>query len=675
MAKKVKEKEVVTMDTIFQALNDKYKEGVYKGVEIARKDKIFPGAYSLITPLKGGFVKGKIIEIFGPESSGKSTFGYSLMSQVDGVKGFIDAESAYEKETAELYGVDTSNMIVQRPGYIEEGMQMVLDMVDSGMEFIMFDSIAGAVPKAELEGNMEDHNVGKKAARMGQFMRKLHLRADEKSCTVFFVNQQRDSMSQYGCLHGETLVQFSDGKSIPIKDIVENKIKGKVLSMGPTGHLWESEILDWHDNGLLAEEDNWYTIKCSNGDNKNGVVAVTVTGNHKILTSINEKYQRFEWTEAKNIKPGMNTISWTKSKLNGDLLYFMAGAFAGDSPIIIRSKNTAAFTIRESDNPEYIQWKVSKIAPFYKMSEYKPGYAYISPYDVEIADYRKKYGNRSIKGLADNFTWMGMAIWYMDDGTFNEKRNRLKISARRSSISDKDRNTLLNKLKEWGLNDCKFGPSGLSITKYSAYRFYENIKEYIPDCMQYKLPKEFRGYYIDFNLYNHPTFKTTNNVVLSVNTSSKKKLRSKRKYDITVADNHNYIAGGLHSGIVVHNSPVTTPGGHALKFHASYRIWIKGTPAIVAGGNQVGHYMKMNLKKNKFGIPNVDVMVPLIYGYGISPEWELLQLAVDSNIINKSGSWYSYDGGKLGQGEWNVFTLMLDNPDLTEELKNKLFNH
>jgi recombination protein RecA len=671
MTKKVKKApKVITAETVLEALTQKYKEGVYMGTDLIRREKISTGSMLLDEALGGGFIRGKIIELYGPESCGKTTLAFSLLANIKGFKGFIDAESAYERETAELYNVDTSNMLVQRPGYIEQGMDMTLDMVNSGMEAVVFDSIAGSPPKAELEGNMEDHSVGKKATRMGQLMRKLHLIADENGCTCLFINQIRDSMAMFGCLHGETLILFEDGRSLPIREVVEDKIKGRVYSVDTGNYISTSEIVDWHDNGLLDEGDDWYTIKSSNGDNKNGLVAITVTSNHEILT-MDGNYQ--VWLKANEIKPGMKSVSWTQSKLNATLLDFMSGAFAGDSPILIRSENTGAFTIRESDNPEYVQWKVNKISPFYDMKEYKEGYAYISPYDVEIADYRKRYGNRLVAGLADNLTSMGLAVWYMDDGTYSENRVRAKISVRRESVSLKDRKLMLNKLKDWGLDDCKFGPSGLSFNKYSAFRFYEIIKQYIPDCMQYKLPKEFRGYYRDFDLYSESSKRMTINEVISVTNSSKKKLRSKRKYDISVAHrNNNYIAGGKHSGIIVHNSPITTPGGHALKFHASYRLWVKSTTKIEAGGQLVGHYMKVFGKKNKYGPPSFEIMVPLIYGYGISNEWEVMDLAVKENIIEKSGSWYAYGGSKIAQGQFNTFSFLLDNPELTEEIKLKL---
>jgi recombination protein RecA len=222
----------VTMDSVLKALNTPmYKGTVYKGKEIVRGGKIPTGSMKLNNKLNGGFVRGKLIECYALPSYGKSTLAYSLLDHTKGVKGFIDGESAYDKETAEMLGVDVNTLVVQKPDYLEQGLQMVIEMVDAGVETIIFDSIAGIPPKSELEDKADGTaKVGKKAYKMGELMRRLHNRAAAKLCTVFFINQVRDSMSQYGAAlttPGGHALAFHASYRLWISSIAKKIEKGK----------------------------------------------------------------------------------------------------------------------------------------------------------------------------------------------------------------------------------------------------------------------------------------------------------------------------------------------------------------------------------------------------------------------------------------------------------------
>jgi len=311
------EKELSPMDKILKALDDKYGDDGGLGSEIIRPEKISTGSLIIDEAFKGGFVRGKIINTYAAYGFGKSALAFKFLSQIKGPKGFIDAESAYDKETAEMYGVDTTTLIVREPAYIEQGMEMVMDMIKLGCEAVVFDSVAGIDTKAEAEEAIDSNGIGRKAKRMGQLMRKLHIAARKANCTVFFINQIRDVIG---------------------------------------------------------------------------------------------------------------------------------------SPV--------------------------------------------------------------------------------------------------------------------------------------------------------------------------PMF--------------------------------------------------TTPGGHALKFHASYNLEGKKKKPIKTGEEQIGHYMTIKLEKNKFGTPNMIVNIPIIYGYGISREWEIKDLAMEKGILEKGPSWYSYEGNKIANGDYKMFQFLLDNPEFTEELLTKI---
>lgn len=197
----VKPEETTAPKTIDKVLDElgKNKYRVSLASRIIRPDKISTGSLLLDKELEGGYVKGRIVECFAPKSFGKTALGFTMLALIkDGLLGFIDAESSYDTETAVMYGVDPDRLLVGEPEYLEQGIDMVEDMINQGAAAIVYDSIAGVGPKVELEGDMDQHNVGAAAKRMSQAMRRLHLIAKDHGCVLFFVNQQRASMQMYG---------------------------------------------------------------------------------------------------------------------------------------------------------------------------------------------------------------------------------------------------------------------------------------------------------------------------------------------------------------------------------------------------------------------------------------------------------------------------------------------
>lgn len=123
---------------------------------------------------------------------------------------------------------------------------------------------------------------------------------------------------------------------------------------------------------------------------------------------------------------------------------------------------------------------------------------------------------------------------------------------------------------------------------------------------------------------------------------------------------------------VMFGSPETTPGGRALKFYSSVRLEIRRSEQIKLGTDIIGNKARVKVVKNKVAPPFKQVMVDIVYGKGISKTGEIVDLAVDADIIDKSGSWYSYNGDKLGQGRENVKVYLEENPNLYQELEQKV---
>lgn len=157
------------------------------------------GALSLDIALGlGGIPKGRVIEIYGPESSGKTTVALHIIAEVQkrgGIAGFIDAEHALDPVYARSIGVDVDNLYISQPDNGEQGLEITETMVRSGaVDIVVVDSVAALVPKAEIEGDMGDTHVGLQARLMSQALRKLTAVISKSHCSVLFINQLREKV-------------------------------------------------------------------------------------------------------------------------------------------------------------------------------------------------------------------------------------------------------------------------------------------------------------------------------------------------------------------------------------------------------------------------------------------------------------------------------------------------
>ena len=146
----------------------------------------------------GGVPKGRIIEVYGPESSGKTTVALHMVAEVQkrgGIAGFIDAEHALDPAYAKNIGVDIENLYISQPVNGEQGLEITETMVRSGaVDIIIVDSVAALVPKAEIDGDMGDSHVGLQARLMSQALRKLTAAISKSNCIVIFINQLREKV-------------------------------------------------------------------------------------------------------------------------------------------------------------------------------------------------------------------------------------------------------------------------------------------------------------------------------------------------------------------------------------------------------------------------------------------------------------------------------------------------
>ena len=146
----------------------------------------------------GGYPKGRVIEIYGPESSGKSTLTLHAIAECQkkgGIAAFIDAEHAFDRFYAENLGVDIENLIISQPDHGEQALEIADNLIRSGaIDMVIIDSVAALTPKSEIEGEMGDSKMGLHARLMSQALRKLTSSISKTNCTVIFINQLREKI-------------------------------------------------------------------------------------------------------------------------------------------------------------------------------------------------------------------------------------------------------------------------------------------------------------------------------------------------------------------------------------------------------------------------------------------------------------------------------------------------
>ena len=193
-----------------------------------------------------GYPRGRIIEIFGPESSGKTTLTLHAIAEAQkqgGIAAFIDAEHAFDRFYAQKLGVDIDNLIISQPDNGEQALEIAESLIRSGaVDLVVIDSVAALTPKSEIEGDMGDSKMGLHARLMSQALRKLTGTINKTNCTVFFINQLREKIGvMFGnpetttggnALKFYASVRIDIRKSTQIKDgenVIGNRTKVKVV--------------------------------------------------------------------------------------------------------------------------------------------------------------------------------------------------------------------------------------------------------------------------------------------------------------------------------------------------------------------------------------------------------------------------------------------------------------
>ena len=635
------------------------------------------GALSLDVALGvGGLPRGRVTEIYGPESSGKTTLALHAIAEAQrlgGTAAFIDAEHALDPIYARKLGVNIDELLISQPDTGEQALEITETLVRSNaVDVIVIDSVAALVPRAELDGDMGDSLPGLQARLMSQALRKLTAAISRSGASVIFINQIREKIGvMFGCMHYCTRVVLADGRRMKIGKIVNQRLPVDVLSWDPrTGTIEPRRVTNWFDNGRT---DHFVQLEVEGG--RSGRRRFAATENHLVFTPKGR-------VRAGALQVGEQVLVAVKDyELTGDQWQVVLGGSFGDGSLRQVGAHAAQFRVGHGEaQKDYLRWKHEMLAPFAGLIRRTGnGFGFDTLAMPALAELRRGYygdGERlAASAVLDRLDVRGLAVWYADDGSFMgsyARWGRGKAVLYNKALTGDSRARVVATLERLGVGRPRDDGRGFWFASEQTERLHGLIAPYVHPSMDYKLHPRHRGRFIwqpvpgGGELASRERLRAVPARVLR--RYVKPATRSMHRFDLEIEGHHTYLV----DGVVVHNSPETTTGGRALKFYASVRLDIRRQDAIKIGTDSVGVRTKVKVVKNKLAPPFREAEFDMIYGEGISKPGTVLDAGVEHGLIEKSGTWYTYKSERIGQGRENAKKWLHENPTVLVDLEAKV---
>jgi recombination protein RecA len=648
-------------------------------------DAVSTGALALDIALGiGGLPRGRIVEIYGPESSGKSTLAMHVVAEAQrngGICAYIDAEHAMDPIYARAIGVNVDDMLISQPDTGEQALEISDMLIRSGaLDVLVIDSVAALTPRAEIEGEMGDTHVGLQARLMSQALRKLTGTLSKSNTIAIFINQLREKIGvMFGCFSYSTRITLADGTQEKIGRIVNQRLPVEVLSYDPElGRVVPKRVVNWFDNGV-TEEFLQVTVARPGG---NGRAQFACTANHRIRTPGG-------WREAGELRAGDRVMQSVPHYLSDFQWQVILGALMGDGSLSpSRHGHAARFRFSHPARDEaYADWKASLFANVTSTRSTTARGAVVHDFAAlpELAELRRATVVGGRKVLSDDYlkalTPLSLAVWFMDaacatgraadgEGRTGDGRGGIEISV--EAVHEASRARLVDHLRDtWGISAHlhpvgRGGRAVLSFSEDETTKLQALVAPFVHPTVADRLQERFRGRFAV-----EPVFAPVRDELMPlpvVRVGPKPPSRHMHRFDLEVEGTHNYLA----DGVVVHNSPETTPGGRALKFYSSVRLDIRRIESIKDGAEVTGNRTRVKVVKNKCAPPFRQAEFDIMYGKGISREGSLLDVGVELGVVKKSGAWYTYEGEQLGQGRENAKVFLADNLETMIEISERV---
>jgi recombination protein RecA len=625
---------------------------------------------------KSGLPVGRIVEMFGGSSCGKTAIATKAMAaaqQMGGIAAFMDHENSFDVGQAETVGLDPNGAWVYKtPETFEESVDDAVKLARAVRSkqliapeapiIVAFDSLASMVPQSKLydskgnekgAGDLSMHDNLALAKCTSSAFPALAQMASKFNMLLLFLNQTRTKPGL--CLRYDAQVTLADGTTEKIGKLVHAREPVDILTVDPaTGEVKVAKIAQFHRN---KHDGGWIHLVTAGG--RGGKRGLFLTPEHQVLTPDG-------WVRADELEIGGRVVTVDKRHYTDDQHRLILASLLGDGQIRFgdgkhpTSERARLRMVHGHKQTDYLRWKARLLGIDDPKITHLHSYA-DSASSLEFLPYREIKKFKALLEVPE--TWVEKidafvaAIWFMDDGTYSAKSGGLKYGDGKYEIAAKkltqaNLDLIASHFQKIGLGLPKaVAGRGLKWIGEQAALFGASIARYVPSSMSYKLNRNLTAGGDSLKLESFAVHKQTySNLILSVERVKSSDKKDKYKYDIGVEDTHTFVAGG---GIVVHNSygdPTTTPGGNAPEFYASCRIQLTRSMLKDKDRDINGQEVRAFLKKNKVSAPFREATWRFMFNEDGSGKFDTIYSTLEHmkeiGLIPTAGAYLEFEGKK-----------------------------